>query len=55
MKENDSYVQHYSTQIKDGYQRALNTGRKYILKLTRPNKITGPLKEAAAIRREGLL
>lgn len=48
MKANDSYVQHYSTQIKDGVQHALNTGRKYILKLTRPNKITKPLKEAAA-------
>lgn len=47
-KANNSYVQHFSTQIKDGYQHALNTGRRYRLKLSRPDKITKPLKEAAA-------
>jgi hypothetical protein len=46
-KANNSYVQHLSTQIKDAYQRALDTGRNFRLKLARPDKITKPLKELA--------
>ena len=46
-KANNSYTQHLSSQIKDGYARALETGRTYRLKLSRPEKITKPLKEAA--------
>jgi hypothetical protein len=46
-KANNSYTQHLSTQIKDGYQRALDTNRIYRLKLSRPDKITQPLKELA--------
>jgi len=46
-KANNSYVQHLSTQIKDAYQRALDTGRNFRLKLARPDKITKPLKEMA--------
>ncbi len=47
VKANNSYTQHLSTQIKDGYQRALDTGRNYRLKLSRPDRITKPLKDLA--------
>ncbi|MBO9563695.1 MAG: hypothetical protein J7621_13015 [Niastella sp.] len=47
MKKNESYVQHLSGQIKDGIEYAIRTGRDYVLKLARPDKITKPLKEKA--------
>lgn len=46
-KANNGYTQHLSSQIKDAYARASETGRIYRLKLSRPEKITKPLKEAA--------
>ena len=51
-KANDSYIQYFSTQIKDGIAHAYKTGREYILKLSRPDAITKPLREA---REEGKL
>lgn len=46
-KANDNYIQHFSTQIKDGIAHAVKTGREFILKLTRPEAVTKPLKKAA--------
>ena len=48
IKANDNYVQWFSSQIKDAYAYALQEGRTFVLKLTRPTAITKPLQKAAA-------